>query len=183
MNNPSNLNKLYTLPPIGLADRDIVYAEIDTWLKRVRETPRKVMKYKEANWDKIKKDLENTLTTINNIYEKSDTNILWNTFKNDIINSIESNIPHKLFTYKQRLPWINNNVRKLINKKNKYHRKKNQNPSMYKKTETYAKLTGNILRTSYLTYPLKTPINISTRIINQKSFLATSKALERTTRA
>jgi uracil DNA glycosylase len=51
------------------------------------------MKYKEANWDQIKKDLENTLTTINNIYEKSDTNILWNTFKNDIINSIESNIP------------------------------------------------------------------------------------------
>jgi hypothetical protein len=39
-------------------------AEIDTWLKRVRETPRKVMKYKEANWDQIKKDLENTLTTI-----------------------------------------------------------------------------------------------------------------------
>jgi hypothetical protein len=34
------------------------------------------MKYKEANWDKIKKNLENTLTTINNIYEKSDTNIM-----------------------------------------------------------------------------------------------------------
>jgi hypothetical protein len=74
---------------------------------------------------KKKKDLKNTLTTINNIYEKSDTNILWNTFKNDIINSIESNIPHKLFTYKQRLPWINNNLGKLINKKNKYYRKKN----------------------------------------------------------
>ena len=114
------------------------YAEIDTWLKRVRETPRKVMKYKETNWDKIKKDLENTLTTINiicyyNIYEKSDTNILWNTFKNDIINSIESNIPHKLFTYKQRFPWINNNLCKLINKKNKYYRKKKQNSSIYKK--------------------------------------------------
>jgi hypothetical protein len=62
------------------------------------------MKYKEANWDQIKKDLENTLTTINNIYEKSDTNILWNTFKNDIINSIESNIAFevakKLFWFK-----------------------------------------------------------------------------------
>jgi hypothetical protein len=46
------------------------------------------MKYKEANWDQIKKDLENTLTTINNIYEKSDTSILWNIFKNDMINSI-----------------------------------------------------------------------------------------------
>ena len=102
MNNPSNLNKLCTLPPIGLADLDIVYAEIDTWLKRVRETPRKVMKYKEANWDKIKKDLENTLTTINNIYKKSDTNILWNTLKNDIINSIESNISHKTSLDKQQ---------------------------------------------------------------------------------
>jgi hypothetical protein len=38
MNNPSNLNKLCTLPPIGLADHDNVYAEINTWLKRVRET-------------------------------------------------------------------------------------------------------------------------------------------------
>jgi hypothetical protein len=55
MNNPSNLNKLCTLPPTVLADHVIVYAEIDTLLKGVRETPRKVMKYKEANWDKIKK--------------------------------------------------------------------------------------------------------------------------------
>ena len=60
------------------------------------------MKYKEANWDQIKKDLENTLTTINNIYEKSDANILWNTFKNDIINSIESNISHKTSLDKQQ---------------------------------------------------------------------------------
>ena len=27
------------LPPICLADHDIVYADIVTWLKRVRETP------------------------------------------------------------------------------------------------------------------------------------------------
>ena len=62
------------------------------------------MKYKEANWDQIKKDLENTLTTINNIYEKSDTNILWNTLKNDIINSIESNIPISYLPTKKDFP-------------------------------------------------------------------------------
>jgi hypothetical protein len=33
-------------------------------VKRVSETSRKVMKYKEANWDQIKKDLENTLTKL-----------------------------------------------------------------------------------------------------------------------
>jgi hypothetical protein len=33
------------------------------------------------------------------------------------------------------------------------------------------------LRTSYLTYPLKTPINISTRIINQKKLFSYFKSI------
>jgi hypothetical protein len=39
--NPSSVNKVTTLPPIGKTDHDIVYIELDTWLKRVREVPRK----------------------------------------------------------------------------------------------------------------------------------------------
>ena len=41
VNNPSNINKVSTLPPIGLSDHDIVYVESDIWLRRVREKPRK----------------------------------------------------------------------------------------------------------------------------------------------
>ena len=51
--NPTNVNKVTTLPPIGLADHDIVYLEIDTWLKRVREIPRKILKFNQANWENI----------------------------------------------------------------------------------------------------------------------------------
>jgi hypothetical protein len=37
--NPTSINKLTTLlPPIGLADHDIVYIELDTQLKRVRKS-------------------------------------------------------------------------------------------------------------------------------------------------
>jgi hypothetical protein len=52
--NPTNTNKFTTLPPICLTDHDIVYAEIDTWLKRVRETPwRKILRYNQANWGSL----------------------------------------------------------------------------------------------------------------------------------
>ena len=58
------INKLTTFPPIGLADHDIVYIELDTQLKRVRETPRKIMRYDNANWENIRTDLSDTMRTI-----------------------------------------------------------------------------------------------------------------------
>ena len=62
--NPSNVNKLTTLPPIGKSDHDIVYIEIDTWLRRVRETPRKIYKFNSANWENIASDLQTTFETL-----------------------------------------------------------------------------------------------------------------------
>ncbi|CAC5397853.1 unnamed protein product [Mytilus coruscus] len=69
VNNPTCINKVNTLPPIGLADHDIVYVEMGTWLKRVRETPRKIFKYKEVNWNNINNDRNTTLNTINIMYD------------------------------------------------------------------------------------------------------------------
>jgi hypothetical protein len=54
----SPINKISTLPPIGLSDHAIVYVEADIWLKRIRETHRKIFIYNKANWDNIKADLD-----------------------------------------------------------------------------------------------------------------------------
>ena len=115
VNNPTSLNKLTTLPPIGLVDHDIVYIELDMWRKRVRESPRKIMRYDNANWENIRTDLNDTMRTIKDKYISCKANELCNMFKVDLIKSIETNIPHKI-TYKNRLPWVTNNVRKHINK-------------------------------------------------------------------
>ncbi|CAC5388360.1 unnamed protein product [Mytilus coruscus] len=61
VDNPSNINKVSTLPPIGLSNHDIVYVESDIWLRRVREKPKKILKYNKANWSNIKSDLENNI--------------------------------------------------------------------------------------------------------------------------
>jgi hypothetical protein len=40
--------------------------------------------------------------------QKSTVNEMWNLFKNNLTKSINKNIPHKMLTYKHRLPWIHN---------------------------------------------------------------------------
>ncbi len=124
--NPSSVNKITTLPPIEKADHDIVYIELDTRLKRVREVPRKIMKFNKANWENIKSDLQKVLEKIQlkNNDTRNTVDTLWNIFKSELITSIESNVPHKIITYRHRLPWVTPNLRKLINKKNKAERQK-----------------------------------------------------------
>jgi hypothetical protein len=110
-------------PPIGLSDHDVVYIEADIWLRKVRQQPRKILRYDKANWDNIKFDLEDTLKKIININNdaKSTVNEMWNLFKNNLTKSINKNIPHQMLTYKHRLPWVHNKLRKMINKKNKIY--------------------------------------------------------------
>jgi hypothetical protein len=103
-----------------------VYIELDTRLKRVREVPRKIMKFNKANWENIKSDLQKVLEKIQlkNNDTRNTVDTLWNIFKTELITSIESNVPHKIITYKHHLPWVTSNLRKLINKKNKAERQK-----------------------------------------------------------
>ena len=62
------------------------------------------MRYDNANWENIRTYLNDTMRTIKDKYTSC------NIFKVDLIKSIETNIPHKMITYKHRLPWVTNNV-------------------------------------------------------------------------
>jgi hypothetical protein len=74
------------------------YTEADIWLRKIRQQPRKIQKYDKANWDNIKSDLEDTLNKIININNdtKSTVNEMWNLFKNNLTESINKNITHKM---------------------------------------------------------------------------------------
>ncbi|CAC5410760.1 unnamed protein product [Mytilus coruscus] len=100
VNNPTTVNKVNTLPPLGLSDHDIVYIETDTRLRKVRQHPRKILKYDKANWENIEVDLQKTLEelTVMNNNNNSTINEMWDLFKNNITKSIDTNIPHKMLT-------------------------------------------------------------------------------------
>jgi hypothetical protein len=77
---------------------------------------------------------------------------LWNIFKTNVQETIHKYIPTKSIGNKSRLPWVNNQLKKLINKKNKLYKKKKCNPKykeQYQKTK--AKLQ-NEMRNSYWRY-------------------------------
>ena len=75
------------------------------------------MKFNKANWENIKSDLQKVVEKVQ--LENNDTrytvDTLWNIFKTELITSIESNVPHKIITYKHCFPWVTHNLRKLIN--------------------------------------------------------------------
>ena len=55
---------------------------------------------------------------------KEDVNSYANTLTHTLINLSKQYIPHKIVTIRPLdLPWINNNIRKLIRKRNRFYRK------------------------------------------------------------
>jgi hypothetical protein len=60
----------------------------------------------KANWENIKSDLQKVLEKIQlkNNDTRNTVDTLWNIFKTELITSIESNVPHKIITYRHRLP-------------------------------------------------------------------------------
>ena len=76
-----------------------------------------IFKYKKANWDNIKANLDIIHSDILKTNNTADIDSIWKLFKTRLVKSIETNVPSKMLTYKHRLPWVTNSLRKLINKK------------------------------------------------------------------
>ena len=130
MTNPSFVNRVETLPSIGGSDHDIVYSEINLALPQNKQQAHKVLNYKKAQWDQIEKDLTETYKQLKKYQDKMILDELWNIFKTNVHETIHKYIPTKSIGNKSRLPWVNNQLKKLINKKNKLYKKKNEIPSI-----------------------------------------------------
>ena len=85
-----------------------------------KQTSRGLKEFNDKQQDSLRETTLNKIININND-TKSTVNEMWNLFKNNLTESIDKNIPHKMLTYKHRLPWVHNKLRKMINKKNKLY--------------------------------------------------------------
>ena len=152
MTNPSFLNRVETLPPLGASDHDIVYSEINLALPHIKQPAHKVQIYKKANWEQIEKDLKETYTHLIENKDNMSLDNLWDTFKQHVQDTVKKNIPTKTIGNKSKLPWVNHQLKKLINKKNKLYRKKKQDTKYTKQyQQTKAKLQ-NQMRKCYWQY-------------------------------
>ena len=152
MTNPSFVNRIETLPPIGGSDHDIVFSEINLALPKIKQQPHKTFVYKKADWKKIEEDLTNCYKNIKENQNKMSLDELWTTFKNQALESIQKHIPTKLISNKSKLPWINHKIKKLINKKNKLYKKKKHDTKYTNKYKQIKTQLQREMRTSYWRY-------------------------------
>lgn len=122
-NYPSIVDKIETIPPLGEADHDIVSLECVLSLKRCQTTPRKIFKYKQANWTKIQQDIDKIHQEIIEKKKTTDINGLWQIFKNSLHQSISENIPQKMLRHNKNLPWITTSLKRQMKRYNKKYRK------------------------------------------------------------
>ena len=88
-----------------------------------KQNPRQIYLYYRANWDFIKEDLTNLLHS--SAFSSTDTKTgdeLWIKFKDTVLHSMKSHIPHKLTRTRCDLPWLTSDIRKQIKKRNKLYR-------------------------------------------------------------
>ena len=77
---------------------------------------------------------------------------LWDIFKNGLLTSINNNIPQKTITSKMKLPWVNNKLRKQINRNKRLHRKCKTNTSLRDKYKNNRRTLQSDMRKAYWTY-------------------------------
>ena len=121
-NTPHLIPRLEIMP--GLGDHDIVYFEYNTKMSLNIRKPRPVPIYKKANWTKMREDMTKTDETIKEMTkdETTTTETLYSTFEQSIKLSMKENIPEKMLKKKEEYPWITQEIRNMIRRRDRLYR-------------------------------------------------------------
>ena len=124
-NRPTLVCKVAPLP--GLSDHDVVYVESTLKPQVSKSKPRDINLYKKANWDNFRdfmgKYRDHVLS-----HTYTDVESLWTEFRDKISEGTSSFVPSKRIKGKNKLPWVNINIKRLIRKRDKlYHKQRKSN--------------------------------------------------------
>ena len=123
-NTPDLIPRLEVIP--GLSDHEIVFFEYSIKADRKKNTLRQIFLYRRADWDALRKDMNDLLEKTAADDNKS-ADELWLEFKETLLASMKRNIPQKRARNRDSYPWITKEIRKLIRKRDNFSK-------MYKKT-------------------------------------------------
>ena len=114
---PKAVNRIETIP--GLSDHDAIFAEIDTH-PHINEIPgRKIPIYAKMDTDGFKRHLDSWTHKFNRYKANKGVSDLWDDFKEMLNSGAEKFIPSKILKKQHRLPWVSNNIKRLIRQRDK----------------------------------------------------------------
>ena len=122
--NHTLVQKTEILPSI--ADHDIMVADVNVTPQVGRQKPRNVPLYRKADWDGFRKYISNFASDFMTNYENLDVEQLWNSFKSAKNQGISKFVHIKRFGVKKSLPWITQEIKLLMRKRDKlFHVQRN----------------------------------------------------------
>ena len=121
-NTPSKVITVDVIP--GVSDHDCPLVELDVKPIRRLQKPRKVPMYKKARWDTLASEMKEVGDDIIRLAPTTTVNILWSMFQKAIKEGIERHIPCKTLKNKDSLPYITNEIERLIKRRDRHYKRR-----------------------------------------------------------
>ena len=112
----------------GIADHDIVVAKVNVKPKITKQIPRKVPLFRKANWSDFKTYMTEKKNEILNL-QQSSVEEIWTAFKIALQKGITQFVPIKKIGCKKSLPWITQEIKRLIRKRDSLYQKQKKGKS------------------------------------------------------
>lgn len=123
-NTPQLIPRVEVVP--GLSDHDVVYFEYKARVipKNTRKKPFPI--YGKADWDAMKRDMIALIVEVEAMARTdASAQALWLKFKEAILHSIKTHVPHKKRGAKpDSFPWISYDIKKMIRSRDRLYAKK-----------------------------------------------------------
>ena len=107
----------------GLSDHDIVLAEIKSRPELIKQVPRDIPLYKKADWDQLKQSMRDLFLELQSIPATTDSQVLWDKFAGRLQQEIDKHIPIRKAGTRDGFPWITQEIRRLMRKRDKLYRR------------------------------------------------------------
>ena len=135
----------------GISDHCVVYAESSIRPKVSRCKPRKITLYKKADWDGLRLKMAAYSESVLSDPGKYTVESLWTELKSQIEDGIAQFIPSKMVSGKNKLPWVTQDIKRLIRKRDKsfYRQRRTKDPSDRAYYKTLKHLVQRKMRTGY----------------------------------
>ena len=118
--NPSLIEKIKSLPPIGKADHDVILVDAALEPVRSKHQRREIFLWKRADMDAIREEIKESYQEFENITEIDE---MWSNFKEMTNKLMRKHVPTKFTRARPSHPWINTYLNRLTRRKNRAHKK------------------------------------------------------------
>ncbi|KAI8517131.1 hypothetical protein Bbelb_057120 [Branchiostoma belcheri] len=127
LSDPSRINKMYTLAPVGTSDHSVVVCQLNMYLPK-SSAKRHVWQYAKADFDRFRSELGKANWSS---VMTGNIDVRWNGWKDKFLKISKSTIPHKTvkLTRRQHKPWITGELLDMITQKADLYRLYKSNPT------------------------------------------------------